>query len=200
MKRLFLPLLLVLSLGVNIGLVVDQLAGSDRQANRTEDAQATADDAAERQLPPRLQKRLERMAGDLALEGEARERFLELQRQFFARTIDSTEKARSARRELRQVLLSEMPNRARAEELLHQAGAAQTAVEVAFVDNFFETRALLESPEQLRRFQRFMRRVRQMREEMETRRDDRRRRFLDRTNPQTPARENRGDARPEANR
>ena len=196
MKRLFLPLLLVLSLGVNIGLVVDQLAGSDRP----EDAQATSGETTDRPLPPRLQRRLERMAGDLSLEGEARERFLELQRQFFARTIDSTEKARSARRELRQVLLSEMPNRARAEELLRQAGAAQTAVEVAFVDNFFETRALLESPEQLRRFQRFMRRVRQMREEMETRRDDRRRRFLDRTNPQTPARENRGDARPQPNR
>ena len=193
MKRLFLPLLLVLSLGVNIGLVVDQLAGSDRPSD-PEDVHATSDD--DRQLPPRLQKRLERMAGDLTLEGEARERFLELQRQFFARTIDHTERARSARRELRQVLLSEMPNRARAEELLSQAGAAQTAVEVAFVDNFFETRALLESPEQIRRFQRFMRRVRQMREEMETRRDDRRRRFLDRTNRQT-APENRDEAPPE---
>lgn len=191
MKRLVLPFLLVLSLGVNIGLVLDRFPDSDRGAAEGDAAAgetaaretAVAGATDERPMPPRLQRRLERMAGELSLAGEERERFLELQGVFFRRSSESGERMRHARRALRLELLSQTPDRARAEAYLGQANAAQAAIEQAFVDNYFDTRSLLETPEQIRRFQHFMKRVRQLRQEMERRMDERRGRRLGERQP-----------------
>lgn len=173
MKRhVLLLLLLLLSIGINVGLLIGHWMSGTPEPRTSEPGTSEtefAEDGSAKQVPPRLERMIERMADELLLTGAELERFLEIQRRFFRQSIDQGEKARRARRALRQELFREQPERARAEALNAAIADAQRGVEEAFIANYFETRELLRSPEQRRLFFRFMVRVRQLRQELERR-------------------------------
>ncbi|MEM8993512.1 MAG: periplasmic heavy metal sensor [Acidobacteriota bacterium] len=163
-----LPLLLLLSIGLNVGLLVGR--GTPPRGGGSPDAAVAAPDA---QVPPRVERMVRRMADELSLAGDDRERFFDVQRQFFARSFAAREQTRRTRRALHDELRRPDPDRARAEALLAAMAEAQRDVEAAFIVNYFETRALLQTPQQQRLFLRFIVRVRQLRQEMERRQDAR---------------------------
>ncbi|MEO1088355.1 MAG: periplasmic heavy metal sensor [Acidobacteriota bacterium] len=167
MKRYGLPLLLLLSIGLNVGLLLGRVA--PRVGGGDEAAAASAD----AQVPPRVERMVRRMADELSLSGAERERFFDIQRQFFAESAAAREQTRRARRALHDELRGPTPDRISAEALLAETAEAQRAVEAAFIVNYFETRELLQTPQQQRLFLRFIVRVRQLRQEMERRQDGR---------------------------
>ncbi|MEO1367799.1 MAG: periplasmic heavy metal sensor [Acidobacteriota bacterium] len=171
MRRHWLPLLtllLLLSIGLNVGLLLGR--GSPRGGGGQA---AVADAAPDAQVPPRIERMVRRMADELSLTGADRERFFEIQRQFFAQSLTARDQTRRTRRALHEELRSPDPDRARAEALLAAMAEAQRGVEAAFIVNYFETRALLHTPQQRRLFLKFIVRVRQLRQEMERRQDAR---------------------------
>ena len=150
MRRNWLFLALLLSVGVNCGLVGmgimrhRMLAGADRP-DRSERAER----------PPGSQGA--RLADRLELEGEERERFLGLQRQLAERVLAGRRRIDDSRRELRRELTSPDPDRDRVEALLDGIGREQDALDRALVDNVFAARELLDG-ESERQYLRFVER------------------------------------------
>lgn len=167
MSRWWLVLALVLSIGVNVGLVASHLLdrrGASGGEGRLGVATTGVESAAER-MPRTAQRRqgippwIDRFADALALDGDRRHRFVEIQQRFVA----ALEERRVARHEsqaaLRHALLRPEPDRAEIERLVTELGAAQAAIEGAFADNVLASRALLE-PREERRFLEALRRLR----------------------------------------
>lgn len=96
-------------------------------------------------LPP-----LDRMADHLELEGEVRERFVSLQREFLTGMAAS----RIRRQRLTLVLYGELaapqPDRQRVDELLAELAELHAATERLTADSILDSRALLDDPEQRR--------------------------------------------------
>jgi len=163
-KQWLVLLLLILSVGINVGLLAGGLA--KRVApERTDDSSTESrlsDDGPLRSVPRRLERNLNRMAGELQLEGENRRVFLALQDEFFRTSAAGRDRLRAARRALRRELTSERPDRAEAEHWVQELGAAQADLERAFIANYFETRALV-APEQQEKLRRFMARIHRVR-------------------------------------
>lgn len=137
MSRGWIVVALLLSLGVNVGLVA---VGLSRRA------------AVERVIEgPRERPPSEafgrRLADRLDLDRERRERFLEIQHRLIDRTREERQGVAELRRELRGELLSPQPDRERIERLLGELGEREAAMNRAFVDNVLETRGALEGPE-----------------------------------------------------
>lgn len=186
MKRGGLVLLLLLSLGINIGLVAGRWLWGDDSGNPDPASEISAAGATQEKdepiedttieegssptLPPRLERGVERMADELGLAGEPRSAFIDLQQQFFRRTVEARRRGEHHQQALRRELIAVEPDARRADELLAEVIRAQGDLEQAFLDNFFATRALL-GPDQRRPFLRLMGRLREIREEPKRRRD-----------------------------
>lgn len=164
MKRWGLAIALLLSLGVNVGVLLTLAVGgwgNDAEVDAT--LPEELDDPAERVErpwergagPPR---EMTRFVDRLGLEGEERERFVELQREFLRTAFESRRRRMEIQRELRRELISPEPDRDAAERLVREMAETQRAVETQLVHTVLESRALL-SEEQERHYLRFMGRL-----------------------------------------
>jgi len=137
---------LLLSVGVNVGLVAAIVAGRFRAPAREE-----------RQPPPVA--RLQRLADRLGLEGEARRRFVAYQRSFFEDTARDRRRLAEVNRELRAELVSPSPDPQRIEQLTAESSALYRTLERALAGNVLATRKLL-APDQERIYLRLIRQLR----------------------------------------
>lgn len=192
-----LPLLLF-SLGVNVGLLWHWgVAGGGQKGpapiepaeRSTTPGQASLVEGPAQapeppnRLPRRLRRAVERMADDLALDGDSRQAFLNLQEEFFLRSRSQRNRLRKARSQLRRELVRGGADRAQAEHWLAEVSDAQQQLELAFLDNYFATRDLL-APEQEKKFLRFMAGIRDARQQLLKKAEERQRRAPRR--PQSP--------------
>ena len=151
MKRWILVILLLLSVGLNVGLLAQRGREKAERPRRAEARQEAGDSAERRERRERARERLlENMVDKVGVAGERRERFVEIHRGFFERTREQREQQRRAERALRENLASAAPDRALAEVQLAEIAAAKKEIEAAFVENFFEASALLDPDQQAR--------------------------------------------------
>jgi hypothetical protein len=126
-KRWWLVLALLLSLGMNVGILTTIAVARLRPA--------------EPKAPP--EKRLARLADRLGLQGEERQRFLGLQRRFFAVTSRDRKRLQQVYREIRREMTSPQPNSGHIEELLTESSQLYLKIEHSVTANVLETRKLL---------------------------------------------------------
>jgi predicted secreted protein len=146
-RRWWVVIALLLSVGVNVGLVAAIVAGRWR-------APAAAQ---ERQPPPVA--RLQRLADRLGLEGDARRRFVAYQRSFFQDTARDRRRLAEVNRELREELLSASPDPQRIDRLTAESSGLYQTIERALAGNVLATRKLLD-PDQERIYLRLIRQLR----------------------------------------
>ena len=150
MRRWWVVIALLLSLGVNLGLVA--AVATRRIAARLEGPG-----------PGRLEgeplPRFRRLAEHLGLEGEQRRRFLDLQRQLVEETLRVRMRQAETQREVRRELVSREPDRERIDALLQQAARDFLTLERALAKNVVATRAILD-PDQEEEYLRIVSRMR----------------------------------------
>lgn len=151
MKRWWLWIALLLSLGVNVGVVGTILV--HRAAGRAEPLPRPAAGTAQ---PPQLSA----LADRLRLSGPARDRFLAVQHEFFSEVMARRTELATLDHELRRELTAPRPDRQRIDRILERRGRAHSAIETAFTDNVLACREIL-GPRQQRQFFRFLGRLRQ---------------------------------------
>lgn len=156
MKRNLLFLALLLSVGVNCGLLGMGIARHRMFQSMFQGPQQGARDDDERPAG-REGREGTRLADRLELSGAAREGFLRLQRELADRVHAGRRKIDEARRELRRELTSPAPDRARVEELLSGVAKEQDALDRALVANVYAARELLDGPAE-REYLRFVER------------------------------------------
>ncbi len=171
MSRWWIVIALLLSLGVNAGLLVNR-AWQRRGDTSTPVAEPAGDGGGQVPLFVR------RMAGELGLRGEQREVFIDRQRLFLEQTLGARERFAELQGELRRQVVAPDPDRAAVEDLLGEIAEAHVDMERAFVDNLLDTRELLDR-EQEQLYMRMLQRLRQSREDL-------RHRFRDRLGPGPP--------------
>ena len=143
MKRWWLVLALLLSLGVNVG-ILSTIAVARLRPGLLQGVQKA--------LQPPPEKRLARLADRLGLaKGPERRRFLVLQRQFIAATGRDRKHLQEIYREVRSELISPQPDNARLEGLLAESSQLYLRIERAVTTNVLATRKIL-NPEQEARF------------------------------------------------
>jgi hypothetical protein len=169
-KRWWLVIALLLSLGVNVGILATlALSGGGDRAAVEEGPRSDlprpgrphggppgagpsrGPGAGRPPLPEIAERRLERLAGELGLAGAERERFLEIQRGLLA---DGARLARERFRlqaELRRELLADEPDRERIGRLIGEIAAVFTRLEESTATAILDSRELLD-PEQERRY------------------------------------------------
>lgn len=153
MRRWWLVVALLLSLGMNVGLLV--AVGLRRLAQEGRITAPLVNPG--RVAPPAA--RLERMADRLELAGEERRRFLEIQRRFFETTWKERQTIAWLRRDLRRELTAPAPDRERIDEILAELGRHYASLERAIARTVLETREILDD-QQERLYLRFLRRLR----------------------------------------
>lgn len=134
MKRGWLVVALLLSLGANLGLLAGALARR-RALDRWEAVRA-----GEARPPEAVGLRL---AARLGLEAGERERFLAVQRRLVERTLDGRRRIAGLRTELRAELSAERPGRAELDALLAALAAEEAALDRAFAESVLESREVL---------------------------------------------------------
>jgi len=169
MKRWWLVIALLLSLGANIGILASR-AFQPRPAPPAAlppppDPMAPPDPLA---TPEGRMPVIQRMADELGLEGEKRAAFVEIQRTFFEQTLAARSRMARLQREVRGQVTAEEPDRDQLDEILVELSEAHTDLERAFVRNLLDSREIL-GPEQERRFMGFLRRLRHARSDVERR-------------------------------
>jgi len=130
-KRWWLVLALLLSLGMNVGILTTVAVARLRPA------------AAQRAAQPPAEKRLARLADRLGLSGEERHRFLALQRQFFATTSRHRKRLQQVYREIRRELVSRQPDSVHLEQLLAESSQLYLKIEHSVTANVLQSRQLL---------------------------------------------------------
>lgn len=163
MRRWGLGLLLLLSIGLNAGLLASWAwhrgADSERPADERPEGEPEEPEERERRERQRMPRFVERLADELELEGESRQAFLERQRRFFEDTLQARARFVRLQSELREELAAAEPDRRRIDGLLDEITGAHLALERAFVDNLLDTREIL-GPAQERRFRLFLHHLR----------------------------------------
>jgi hypothetical protein len=139
-KRWWLVIALLLSTGMNVGLLVALALNSPAVTRKQQEA-----------LRPAAAGRLPQLAARLGLEGAERRRFIQRQRQFFAESAGPRARLLEIRQAIRTELTRPKPDRARIDELLHESGDVFLLLERSLVANVLDTRELL-GPEQERRY------------------------------------------------
>jgi hypothetical protein len=157
-KRWWLVIALLLSLGVNAGILVTLMAHrwGVKQAQKA---------PAEKPFPlPNGQEggqpqKIIRLADQLGLEGDLRHRFISLQGSFFAETLRLRTEQAEVQRELRREVASPSPNQARIDSMVQESGRIFLGLQQALVKNVLDSRRLL-NPEQDRKFLKILARLR----------------------------------------
>ena len=155
MRRWWVVIALLLSLGVNLGLVA--AVATRRFAARPEGPRPEGPGPRDMEGEPL--PRFRRLADHLGLEGEQRRRFLDLQRQLFEETVRVRMRQAETQREVRRELVSREPDRERIDALLRQSARDFLTLEQALAKNIVATRALL-GPGQQREYLRIVARMR----------------------------------------
>ena len=159
MNKSWLWVLLVLSLGINVGILatigVSRLKGPSRFEDRPIPQLSTGNGPEQRVSPP-----IERMADALRLDGELRTEFIAGQREFFESMITQRRELGEIRRSLRTEMMADNPDGERINGLLAQVGVAHTNLDRLMVDNVLRNRELLD-PDQQQRYFHLLRRVRE---------------------------------------
>jgi Spy/CpxP family protein refolding chaperone len=164
-KRWWLVIALLLSLGVNAGIVTALMVHRWSPGSPERPAQKPA---AERPLPPPegqggggegAPQRVIRLADQLGLEGDQRRRFISVQGSFFAETLRLRTDQAETQRELRRALSAPSPDPARIQALLQESGRTFLSLEQALAKNVLDSRRLL-NPAQERKFLKIIARMR----------------------------------------
>jgi len=154
MKRQWLIIALLLSAGVNIGVLatlgVARVRGPQPMRGEFERSARF-----ERQ-PGAL---MERIVQGLKLEGEARDRFVEQHQRFFERLQRTQRELMRNRHDLRVEVGSPEPDREHIDRLLAESSRLSTELDRAFVDNILATRQIL-TPRQQRAYMSILGRLR----------------------------------------
>ena len=141
MRRWGLALALLLSLGVNVGILATlavRRAGLQERP-RPQELRPIPPGAGE-EMPPRVL----RLADRLGLEGEQRRRFVRLQGQLFAETVGLRTEQGEIFRELRRELTAPEPDPRKIEELTRASARAHLALQQAMAKNVAATREILD--------------------------------------------------------
>jgi Spy/CpxP family protein refolding chaperone len=154
---------LLLSLGVNLGLVV-AVAARRIAARHERPAEGPLLEGPRGEGPGRDMQgeplpRFRRLADHLGLEGQQRRRFLDLQRQLFEETLRVRMRQAETQREVRRELVSREPDRERIDSLLQQSARDFLTLEQALAKNIVATREIL-SPDQEEEYLRIVSRLR----------------------------------------
>ena len=160
MKRWWLVIALLLSLGVNAGILATLAV---RRLPRNEpppgfEPPPLRQDGREPALegpPPRVA----RLANVLGLEGDQRRQFIEIQTQFFTETLRLRTRQSEVYRELRREITAPKPDQDRIDALLQQAARLHLALERSMARNVVASREVLD-PEQERLYLEILRRLR----------------------------------------
>lgn len=202
MKSRWLMVALLLSLGINLGLVIGSLSNRRAQGAPTTTEHVTPsqeDTATPPEAPPssepapsdpsepppdrattdRAPRRdpppfLQRMADDLGLEGELRRRFLGQQMRFLAHTLEGRRRLGELQASLRREVTSESPDRQQIDRLLQESARIHYRLERTFVENLLAGREVLDEGQQRRYFEMLnrWRRARETRRFLERRRNE----------------------------
>jgi Heavy-metal resistance len=138
-KRWWLVIILLLSLGTNIGILATQAVGKLARPGQPE---------AVRPLAP---GKLQLFADRLGLEGPARRAFVERHRRFMRETSGPRKRLAELRAQVRTELTAEQPNRERLNNLMQEAASLFLQLERSLTDLVMESRATL-PPEAERRY------------------------------------------------
>lgn len=152
MKRGWIWVALLLSVGINVGVLATLAVSRSRIKARWEE-------------PQRIEERRQpfaRVANFLELEGETRERFLEIQQRLFRQTREHQESLQQLRSELRREIVDKEPDRARVDELLASIAEIHGDLDRLMVESVLATRDLL-TAEQQRRYLGVLERMREAR-------------------------------------
>jgi hypothetical protein len=139
-KRWWLVIALVLSIGMNLGLLIALALSSPALVQQQQGV-----------MRPTAPGRLQQLADRLGIEGEVRRHFIQRQRQFFAETAGPRARLPEIRREVRAELTRPHPDRARVDELLREGSDIFLMLERAVVANVLDSRAML-PPEAERKY------------------------------------------------
>lgn len=140
MKRGWVWVALLLSVGVNIGVLATIGVSHLRTKARWERPR-------ERDGSPPV----ERLANHLELEGQERDQFLEIQQNLFHTTRQHQEALQKLRTEIRSEVMSDSPDPSNVDRLLADVGAIHMDLDRAMVESVLATRKIL-TPEQQRRY------------------------------------------------
>jgi hypothetical protein len=131
-KRWWLVIALVLSIGMNLGLLIALALSSPALVQQQQGV-----------MRPTAPGRLQQLADRLGIEGEVRRRFIQRQRQFFSETAGPRARLPEIRRQVRAELTRPHPDRARIDELLREGSEIFLMLERAVVANVLDSRAVL---------------------------------------------------------
>jgi hypothetical protein len=131
-RRWWLVIALVLSLGMNLGLLIALALSSPAFAQQQQGV-----------MRPAAPGRLQQLADRLGIEGPVRRRFIQRQRQFFAETPGPRARLNEIRREVRAEMTRPEPDRGRIDELLREGSGIFLMLERAVVANVLDSRAML---------------------------------------------------------
>jgi hypothetical protein len=148
MRRWWLVIVLLLSLGLNVGIlaaVAVRRLGPGGQGAKQGGAANQADP-----LP-----RLPQLANRLGLEGEERRKFLDIQWNLYQETSHLRLQLGETHRNLRHELIQPQPDRARVDGLLEESSRTYLALEKSLVSNVLATRDLL-GPEKEKQYLRLI--------------------------------------------
>lgn len=146
MKKPWLMIALLLSVGINIG-VLATIGIARARDPRPMRAGHERPDRPGRE-PGAM---MERIVRGLELEGEARDRFVEQHQRFFESLQGTQREMMRNRHELRSEIGSREPDRERIDALLAESARLQAELDRAFVDNVLATREML-TPRQQRAY------------------------------------------------
>ena len=148
MKRWWLVIVLLLSLGLNVGIlaaVAVRRLGPGGPGGKAAGAANQPDP-----LP-----KLPQLANRLGLEGEERRKFLDIQWNLYQETSHLRLQLGETHRNLRHELIQPQPDRARVDSLLEDSSRTYLALEKSLVSNVLATRDLL-GPEKEKQYLRLI--------------------------------------------
>jgi len=160
MSRWWLVIALLLSVGLNVGILATIAAHwpgppPPREGRPPQEGQNPANPNPNIDPVPRLG----RLADRLKLEGDQRRKFLDLQWNLYQESTRQRLQMNEVHRELRRELTRPTPDRQRVEALLNESARIHMALERALVSNIFSTRELL-GPEKEKEYLKIVGRLR----------------------------------------
>jgi hypothetical protein len=144
-RRWWLVLALLLSLGLNVGILAAIAARRATLMARPNAARQQQAGNAGNNNPNNVDPvpRLTRLANRLKLEGDQRRKFLDIQWNLYQETARLRLQLNEVHRDLRRELTHPDPDRTRVEGLLNDSSRIYLALEHSLVNNVFATRDLL---------------------------------------------------------
>lgn len=144
MKRTWLVVALLLSVGINIGVLatiaISRAKGQSRHVERPVNRLPGERPPFERPDGPPV----ERLAMRMGLEGEARERFVALQREFFESFVSLKRQHAEIHSRLRQEVGKNTPDQEGIDGLLEESARLNAQMERAFIENVVAVREILD--------------------------------------------------------